>query len=93
MLRVWAEHQSHNLTVCAAFGFRHGPPVDIHRRLDRSVTHQFLLHLHRSTRFVEAGAIGMAECVPPNVLSQPGQLRSPLELPFPQALLVVRPSR
>ena len=92
MLRVWAEHQSHNLTVCPAFGFRHGSPVDI-QRLDRNVTHQFLLHFHRSTRFVEPGAIGMAKCVPPDVLSQRGELRSSLELPFPQAFLVVRPSR
>jgi hypothetical protein len=33
-LRVGAEHQSNNLTVCAAFCFRHGPSVDVHRRLD-----------------------------------------------------------
>jgi len=50
-------------------------------------------HPFRRARFFEPGAIGRSECVPPNVLSQPGQLRSPLELPFPQAFLVVRPSR
>ncbi len=29
------------------------PSIDIHRRLDRGVTHQFLLHLHRSAGLIK----------------------------------------
>ena len=38
----------------------------IHRRLDRSVSHQFLLHFHRSPGLVQPRTVRVAECVPPN---------------------------
>src|SRR5258708_32314730 len=55
------------------------------------MTHQFLLHLHWSTRLIEPGAIAVAKSVPPDILSKPSKLRSPFDLRLLQALLVVRP--
>src|SRR5580658_2749867 len=55
------------------------------------MTHQFLLHLHWSTRLIEPGAIAVAKSVPPDILPKTGKLRSPFDLLLLQALLVVRP--
>ena len=44
------------------------------------MTHQFLLHLHRSTSFVKPGPIGVAESMPTNVLSQLGRFRGAFDL-------------
>ncbi len=49
----FAKHQPYDLAIGFALRVCHRPSVDIHRRLDRGVTHQLLLHLHRSASLIE----------------------------------------
>ena len=55
------------LAVGCSLRFHHGVAIDVHGGRNLSVPHQFLLHSHRSANRVEPGAIGVAECVPPDV--------------------------
>ena len=47
-----------------ALAFVHGLAVNIHRGADIRVAHEFLLHLHRSPRFIKQGPERVAERVP-----------------------------
>ena len=51
----FAKHQPYDLAIGFALRVCHRPSIDIHRRLDRGVTHQLLLHLHRSAGLIEPG--------------------------------------
>jgi hypothetical protein len=51
------EHHRDNLPICCSFRLRHRLSVDVHRRLDRGVTHEFLLDLHRCPGLVEARTV------------------------------------
>jgi hypothetical protein len=48
--------------------------IDVHRRLDRGMPHQFLLHLQRSSGLVQPRAICVAERVPTDGTVLPGIL-------------------
>ena len=60
------EHHLHDLAVGLPLRGRHRLPVDIHGRLNRRVTHEFLLHFHGRSGLVQPRTIGMAEGMPTN---------------------------
>ena len=70
----WLEHHLHDLAVGFPLRGRHRLSVDIHGRLNRRVTHEFLLYLHRRSGLVQPRTIGVAERMPTNraVLSGSG---------------------
>ena len=47
-----------------ALAFVHGLAVDVHRGSDVRVAHEFLLHFHRSPRFIKQGPERVSERVP-----------------------------
>ena len=47
-----------------AFACLHGFAVNIHRRADVGVAHQFLLHLHRGPGFIQERPERVPEAVP-----------------------------
>jgi hypothetical protein len=47
-----------------ALTFLHGLAVDVHRSTDVCVAHEFLLHFHRSSRFIKQSPKCVAERVP-----------------------------
>jgi hypothetical protein len=53
--------------VRLAFALFHGLAVDVHRRSDIGMAHQFVLHLERSPSLVEKTPERVAECVPADV--------------------------
>src|ERR1700677_1485504 len=89
-MQCFAKDQPDNLAVRFALRVCHRPSVDVHRRLDRSVTHQLLLHLHRSARLVEPRTVGMAEGMPPYPVGKTDEFGDPAKLALLEALLVVR---
>jgi hypothetical protein len=68
----WLEHHLHDLAVGFPLRGRHRLSVDIHRRLDRRVTHQLLLHLHRRAGLVQPRTVRVAERVPADSPVLPG---------------------
>jgi hypothetical protein len=71
--------------------FRHRSFIDVHRHLDLSMTHEFLLHFHRRAGLVKPGAIGMAEGMPADIGSQLGCFCCAFDLRLLQAFLVIGP--
>jgi hypothetical protein len=57
------QNEADDLTVRRALAFVHGLAVDVHRGTDIRVAHEFLLHFHRSPRFIRQGPESVAERV------------------------------
>lgn len=53
------------------------------------MTHQLLLHLHRSAGLAEPRTVGMAEGMPPYPVSKTNEFGDPAKLALLEALLVV----
>ena len=62
-----SQHETNDFAVCLALALFHGLAVDVHRRSDIGMAHQFLLHLERSPSLVEKAPERVAECVPADV--------------------------
>ena len=54
------------------------------------MTHQLLLHLHRSARLVVPGTVGEAERMPPDPFRHTDEFGHPAKLAILEALLVIR---
>ena len=52
------------------------------------MTHQLLLHLHRSARLIEPGTVRVAERMPPDPVRQADEFGNPVELMLLEAFLV-----
>ena len=58
------EHHLHNPPIASRFDGRRCLSIDVHCHLGRSVPHQFLLHLHRSSGLVQPRTVRVAGRVP-----------------------------
>src|SRR5450756_2331418 len=67
-----AKDKADYLAVGTALAVCHSLSIHVHGGLDGGMTHQFLLHFHRSPGFVQPRAVRVAERVPADVIADSG---------------------